>query len=955
MTYRACWPATLLHLRAALAVAALPLASVASMAPLALLGLVTPSQAAVVISQVYGGGGNTGATFKNDFIELFNAGNTPESIGGWSVQYSTAAGSTWQLTPIPAGTTLAAGRYLLIQQAAGSGGSVDLPTPDVIGTLAMSGTNGKVVLSSSSAALAGTAPSGGTVIDAISYGTGTPTEGSATPALSNTTAALRNGNGCTDSQVNSADFSLGAPNPRSGATPAAVCTGGGGVTPPLAAAIYTIQGTGAASALVGTKVITSGVVTRRNSNGFFMQDPVGDNNPATSDGIFVLIDPALSAHAQVGNLVQVTGVVTEFIPGAGTTASPLTELTAVSAITVQGSGYSITPTLLSLPLAAGDSFERFEGMLVRIDSPMTVQQNFFQARFGQITIGAGGRHENPTNRYRAGTAQAIALADLQARSRLLLDDGSSLQNPNPTPYAGSNGQPRAGDALGTITGVIDFGPATSTASGAGLYRIHPTTAVQVQASNPRPATPPAVGGNVRVASMNVLNFFTTFLDGNTASGLTGQGCTLGGATAASNCRGANNAAEFARQRSKIVQALAGLNADVVGLMEIQNNGSTAVQNLVDALNAQVGAGLYAAVPDPGTVNNPGTGTDAIKVAMIYKPARLARQGNAASDTTAINNRPPLAQTFAAPNGERFTLVVNHLKSKGGCPAAGVGNAADADLGDGQGCWNATRLAQVRQLRSFVAQLQGSSGSNDVLLIGDFNAYGQEDPIIDLTSSGYADQMGRFSPLAYSYVFDGTAGRLDHGISTATLSPKVVGAAHWHIDADESTAQDYNLEFKQPACAACAPDPFDGSTPFRASDHDPAVLGLNLYKTITAAPGSTAVVGSAGDDIILSGAGRRTLTGGAGNDQFVFVAGFAGGATVTDFAPGADTLSLRAVLQGLRITSTDPIGQGYVLCTASGADALISIDPDAAGPAVPRPMILIKNQGCAVLAAGNFVF
>ena len=118
--------------------------------------------------------------------------------------------------------------------------------------------------------------------------------------------------------------------------------------------------------------------------------------------------------------------------------------------------------------------------------------------------------------------------------------------------------------------------------------------------------------------MNVLNFFTTFTNGNTADGQTGQGCTLGGSSSAGNCRGANNITEFNRQRAKIVAALAAINADAVGLMEIQNNGSVAAQNLVDGLNAVLGAGTYAVVPDPAA----GTGTDAIKVAMIYKPARL---------------------------------------------------------------------------------------------------------------------------------------------------------------------------------------------------------------------------------------------------------------------------------------------------------------------------------------------
>lgn len=157
----------------------------------------------------------------------------------------------------------------------------------------------------------------------------------------------------------------------------------------------------------------------------------------------------------------------------------------------------------------------------------------------------------------------------------------------------------------------------------------------------------------------------------------------------------------ARQRAKIIEAIAAIDADAIGLMEMENKGSTAIQNLVDGLNAKAGPGTYAAVPIPAS----GTGTDAIKVAMIQKPARLARIGAARSDTNPVHNRPPLAQTFAAANGEVFTLVVNHFKSRGCSGATG----ADLDQGDGQGCFNATRVQQADALRAFVAGLQASSG------------------------------------------------------------------------------------------------------------------------------------------------------------------------------------------------------------------------------------------------------
>ena len=898
--------------------------------------LAASAHAGVVVSQVYGGGGNGGAALQHDFIEIFNNGTTAVSVGGWSVQYASATGTSWAVTPIPANTTLPPGRYLLIREAAGANGAATPVIGDVDGTIAMAAGAGKVALSSGIAPLTGAAPSGGSLVDIVSYGGSTATEGTPAGTLSATAAAMRNGAGCTDTGNNGADFTVGTPAPRSSSTAAAPCDGTGGATPtPGSAKIYEIQGSGAVSPLAGQIVSTTGVVTKLLNNGFFMQDPTGDGNPATSDGILVFTSSAPPAAAAVGNLVQVTGTVIEFATGSST----LTEIRSVTAVSFLGSAQAITPTLVTLPLAPGDSLERFEGMLVRIDGALTVQQNFFQARFGQLTLGAGGRHETPTNRHRPGP-QAAALADLQARGRLLLDDGSSLQNPNPTAYQFAGGVPRAGDLVNNLVGVLDYGPATATASGPGLYRLQPTEAPAFAVANPRMALPPSAGGNVLLGSMNVLNFFTTFVDGTTASGQTGQGCTLGNSTSAGNCRGANGLAEFQRQRAKIVVALAGMNADAVGLMEVQNNGNVAAQNLVDALNARVGANTYAVVPSPAQ----GTGTDAIRVAMIYKPARLTLVGASSSDSDSIHNRPPLAQTFAAANGEKFALVVNHLKSKGSCPSASDSDAAgNLDSGDGQGCWNALRLLQAQRLRTFVAQVQSTGGTSDVLLVGDFNAYAQEDPIFELTGSGYVDQSARFETFGYSYVFDGTAGRLDHAIATATLSPKVVGTVHWHIDADEGLAQDYNLEFKQPACASCAPDPFDGTLPFRASDHDPVLVGLALFKSHTGTTGRDTLVGSAGDDVIIGGAGADTLTGGGGVNVFVYNAMRDAGDTVTDFVPGKDFIDLRTLLSSLGYAGSNPVADGWVRFVAVGGGTSLQIDADGpANGAVFRPLLTLSN-------------
>jgi predicted extracellular nuclease len=177
-----------------------------------------------VISQVYGGGGNTGATFKNDFIELFNSGNQTVNLTGWSVQYAGSTATTWTNITNLSGS-IAPGQYFLIQELAGAGGTTNLPTPDVTGTINMSATAGKVALVNTTAALTGSGcPLGATVVDLIGYGSGTNcSETAAAPAPANSTAELRAANGCTDANNNSTDFTVGAPNPRNTATPTSQC------------------------------------------------------------------------------------------------------------------------------------------------------------------------------------------------------------------------------------------------------------------------------------------------------------------------------------------------------------------------------------------------------------------------------------------------------------------------------------------------------------------------------------------------------------------------------------------------------------------------------------------------------------------------------------------------------------------------------------------------------------
>lgn len=930
-------------------------------AVLALSSMAFASSNGLVISQVYGGGGATSGslTYKSDYVELFNAGSAAVSLSGLSLQYASGTGtgnfSANTVVALP-NVAVQPGQYFLVSLATSAtvGGALPV-TVDFAGStgLNISATAGKLALVNGTSGLACNGSSTvctsaqlAQIVDLVGYGSANFYEGSgAAPAPSTTTAVLRANTGCSDTDVNASDFAAGAPSPRNTATTLVTCSGaggsggtGGGSGGPLTA-IHSIQGNGGTSPLLGQTVSTSGVVTKVSNNGFFLQDPNADSDPATSEGIFVFT--STTPTVSVGQALTLSGKVAEFNTGAATntlTAShTVTELTSPTSITVVNSGNSIAPTVITLP-ATQAQLEALEGMLVTINTQLTASQNYFLGRYGQVTLAANGRLEKPTNKFRPGSADALNMASGNAQRQILLDDGSSLQNPNPTPYIGADNTLRAGDTVDGITGVIDYGLATSDNTGLASYKIHPTTAVAFTRANQRSAQPADVGGNLRVASANLLNFFTTFGDGRTASNQTGQGCAPSGTTA--DCRGADSAAEFTRQRSKLIAELSAMNADVIGLMELQNNVA-AVQNLVDGLNSAMGAGTYDVVPDPAS----GVGTDAIKVGIIYKPAKVSRVGASLSDTDPTHKRPSVAQTFAAPNGEQFAVVVNHFKSKGSCPTTAANLDPDQDQGDGQGCFNATRVAEATAIQTFVGNLQASTGNNRVVLLGDFNAYSQEDPIYSLVSNGYTDLAARFSTQPYSYVFDGEAGALDHAVATPAFNSLVTSAIEWHVNADEPFVIDYNLEFKQPACAACGPDYYT-ATPYRSSDHDPLLIGLNLVHTINGTSRSETIVGTPGDDRITGGAGADVITGGAGRDVFVYTSLRDALDTLTDFTPGEDRIDLSAVAASLRASAgsgTDLIAAGFIQLVDTSAGLEIQIDSDGyAGTAGARTLVRLQG-------------
>jgi predicted extracellular nuclease len=885
----------------------------------ALLAGLSASAADVVISQVYGGGSNSGAPLNADFIELFNRGSSPVSLNGWAVQYASSAGSSWTNRTNISGVTLQPGQYYLIKGAGGMIGAELPATPDLIGTINLSGSAGKIALTNTQTALTGTSPTGGALVDLIGWGNGTNGfEGAAAAATGNATAVLRNNGGCADTDNNFNDTTIAAPAPRNSASPFNVCstgpvvknivpvcpasvavaqgfaqvvalaasdedgivnaanitsasvagisltgfnaasTEGGSATATLSIAgnvaagsypvaiqwnnnqsqpvsctvnvtvsglaavthtIPQIQGAGATSPFANTTQTTEGTVTAKVANGFFLQDPQGDGDPTTSDAVFVFMGNT-PFNVTIGDKVRVTATVSEFTPSGANRS--YTELINASAIVSQGVGASVTPANITL----GDKLANVEAMLVRFTQPLVINHSEYLGNRGELELGSY-RHEQPTNRFPARSDQANQLNAAQVADTIVMDDGIFV-TPTVIPYIGQDGTVRVGDTVHGLTGVIDFG---SVGGGGAGFKLQPTVTPQFSRDNPRTDAPQVPAGNVRVASANVLNFFTTFTNGNDIFGNTNQGCALGGSTSKSNCRGADNLTEFQRQRDKIVAELKAMDADVVGLMEIQNNGDTAVTYLVDQLNGVTAPGTYAVVPKPAA-----TGTDAIRVAMIYKPAKVALAGASLSDADAINNRPPFAQTFRANNGEKFSVIVNHLKSKGSCPS---GSGVDADKGDYQGCWNGTRIQQAQRLvGSFVPQVQAAAGDPDVLLIGDMNSYGMEDPVVAMTSAGFVNQLERFvrpNGIPHSYVFDGLSGYLDHALASASLSPQVAGVTEWNVNADEPVVIDYNTDGK--------PQDLYTALPYRASDHDPVVISLNLQPAVQDVTGGVKSVAS----------------------------------------------------------------------------------------------------------------
>ncbi len=607
---------------------------------------------------------------------------------------------------------------------------------------------------------------------------------------------------------------------------------------PAIALISRVQGSTEISPCVGLTVTIDGVVVGDYEGaspalrGFYVQeqDDQHDTDAVTSEGVFVF--NGSNNSVALGDVVTVTGVVSEF--------QGQTQLAAAAgAILIVGSSVAVAPATLTMPFAAASSLEAVEGMLVNFPQELTVSEHFLLGRFGEIVVSGAGRLPQPTTVAEPG-ADASAVQGENKLNRLKVDDARQSQNPDPI-VLGRGGSPttavnplRGGDTIIGLTGVLTYTWAGSNAS-PNAYRLRPIgdlsdsglvpggVSPAFVASNPRPTAAPSVGGTLTVASFNVLNYFLSIDDNTIKCGPSGF---------LQECRGAESAAEFIRQRDKLLTAISKIEADVVGLIELENTtGVEPLADIVAGLNGRAGAPVWSFV-DTGTI-----GTDVIKVGIVYRTPKVVPLGAFSTIDSGVDgrfdsslNRPSLAQSFVDGSGEVVTVVVNHLKSKG----CGVAAGAEADQLDGQGCWSPARTRAAAALVDWMAGYPTGVADDDFLLIGDLNSYGKEDPIDVLTNAGFVDLAQQFSPGSYSYVFDGQWGSLDYAFGSASLVSQVTGADKYHINSDEPSVLDYNINFKTVAQSVSLYSPDE----FRTSDHDPVVVGLRLAgidETLLVAP------------------------------------------------------------------------------------------------------------------------
>lgn len=796
----------------------------------------------LVIAEVYLNGGSSGATYRNKFVEVLNPTDETIDVSDWSVQYRSYS-STGAFTGVIAlgEHRLPPGATLLVSGNANAANGAELPTPDVASNIAFSGNanGGTLALVRSTSALSGDRAAvlgDDRLVDLVGYGASATFEGRPVASGYSVTSALQRADG-RDTDDNAADFAGGTPTPQA----CGEACDGAGAEPgdPDTVTIAAIQGEGAESPLAGRTVTTRAVVTAvyptGGYRGVFVQTPGtgGEIDLAThraSHGLFVFSDD-LAANGRIGDHVEITGRVSEY--------RGQTQITPTSWVRLAEPAEAVKPAAVAFGLDEAER-ESLEGMLLAPQGEYTVTNNYTTNRYAEIGIAAGDSAlPQPTDVARPGTSEYAAVVADNAERLVTLDDGASIDftgsgSGTPVPWlrptgAEPTGQVRVGAPVTFREPVVlDFRN--------DLWKLQPTSPIESPDQEPvtigatRVAAPAEVGGDVQIASFNVLNYFTTTGEAYEAAGMgactyytsrTGERITVN-RCANDGPRGAATEASLARQEAKIVAAIDALGADVVSLEEIENSAAfgidrdTALRRLVAALNEDAGTTEWAAVASPADVPEV---EDVIRTAFIHRVDTVETVGESAiDDDPAFDNaRDPLAQEFRPVGGDAdddFVVIVNHFKSKGS------GTGEDADAGDGQGASNASRVRQAQALVDFAAAQQEVAGTDRVFLTGDFNAYSQEDPIQVLTEAGYVNVPAQFTDKT-TYQFDGLVGSLDHVFASPAAADRVTGADIWDINADESIGREYSRYDNNVTTL------YDES-PFRASDHDPAIVGFDAF-------------------------------------------------------------------------------------------------------------------------------
>jgi predicted extracellular nuclease len=729
--------------------------------------------------------------------------------------------------------------------------------------------------------------------------------------------------------------------------------------------ISAVQGAGTATPIAGQTVTVEAIVvgdfqtgdsdTLRDLRGFYLQEETADEdgNALTSEGLFVFSTNIIT-DAALGDKVRVTGTVSEFQGQTQITASSISIVEAGAVADVKSMAVPIAlGTILDVVVDGSGNYvpnlEAYEGMIATFVETLTVNELFQLDRFNEVRLTVGDRPAQYTQLFDPSAAGLDAYLRMIGSNQIIFDDGLNVQNAAILPEADLDNDGdfdtadgfTMGDSITGLTGVLTWTWAGNNASG-NSWRVRSVDDSNTFAdTGVRLTVRPEVGGELTVASFNVLNFFTTLGNSGLLSGPNGDLAP----------RGAFDLVEFSRQLDKLANTLVAIDADVLGLIELENefgsdqngDGKVAINILVDAMNDLAGSITYAVLDIGRSFVDV---SDAISVGVIFKPASVTPvpgsieilTGSQAellsgSFTAALfdgpdSNRAPLAATFIDnATGEDFTVAVAHMKSKGG-----AGTGLNADMNDGAGAFNETRtqgtLAMIEWLSVFA--------DDDLLVLGDFNAYAKEDPIDAMLAGGFINLEDLFAAGGSSYVFDGQTGTLDYAFGNSGVLDDVTGTAIWHINSPEADALDYNLDFgRDPAI-------FDGSVPFRTSDHDPVLIGLQFALNIVGTDKRDVLEGTEGRDQIRSLAGNADqMTGNGGADDFIFGAETHDGKRENDFILDYEIGMDRIVLETAEVVRYQESHDQVILFLSEDADKIF-----VRGPGVTFDSLTIIDSGIA---------